>query len=157
MTMIGTSVRRDFISRANTLQEMSSSPPSSTIPLTAGNLLKTSRASLPLYAVSTLNLAVSMTSLRVEILPGNSRSMTRKQGLIMVILDANFPKWSLIIEEKFDQNQSTEWMPNCHWCVEFDPYFRGQAAGSRSEWGFRFQDSMQRPIPCRDSAVRVAR
>src|ERR1700733_236869 len=38
-------------------------------------------ASRALYAVSTLNFAVSITNLRVEILPGNSRSMTRKQGL----------------------------------------------------------------------------
>ena len=58
-------------------------PPSRTTPLTAGNLDKTSSASCPLYAVSTLNFAVSMTSLRVEMLPGNSRSITRKQGLFM--------------------------------------------------------------------------
>src|ERR1700728_4059452 len=90
MTMIRIFGCRDLIWRATSPQGTSSSPLSRTTPLTAGNLLKTSRASLPLYAVSTLNLAVSMTSLRVEMLPGNSRSITRKHGLIMLILDAYF-------------------------------------------------------------------
>src|ERR1700733_2117422 len=53
-------------------------------PLTAGKRWKISSASLPLYAVRTVNLGVSITSLRVEMLPANSLSITRKQGLIML-------------------------------------------------------------------------
>jgi hypothetical protein len=46
--------------------------------------LEGSTASVPLYAVSTLYFAVSSTSLRVEMLSGNSSSMTRKHGRITV-------------------------------------------------------------------------
>ena len=47
------------------------------------NKANVSRASEAEYAVMTLNFAVSMTSLRVEMLAECSRSTTTKQGRIM--------------------------------------------------------------------------
>ena len=56
---------------------------SMTAPSTSGNLRSVSMASADEYAVRTLNFAVSRMSLREEMAPACSRSMTRKQGLVM--------------------------------------------------------------------------
>jgi hypothetical protein len=58
-----------------------------------------------------LNLAVSITNFRVEMLPGNSRSMTRKQGLTIVntIPAADFgPEASHLAEGEVVTSRNTD-------------------------------------------------
>src|ERR1700757_2336290 len=130
--MIGTFGWSRLTSRATSDEDTPSNPPSSTMPLTPGNLVKISSASLPLYAVRTLNLAVSMTSLRVEMLPGNSRSITRKHGLFIQSIRHEKPHFA-----RLDRLKSS-----CRSCAGCDPYSREPGAGSPAQLDLHSPDSM---------------